>query len=121
MPDLPLLDASVLDGLVALSPDDNGAFVRELIDIFLQDAPPRLAEIDAALARGDGRTASRAAHAIKGSCGNFGAVRLHATSLAMERAAASGDLAAARALLPGLHADHEATQRELQDFRTRLK
>jgi len=120
MPELPLLDASVLDGLVALSPGDEGAFVRELIEIFIQDTPPRVQEIEAALARGDTVTASRAAHAIKGSCGNFGAMRLHAASLAMERTAGGGDLAAAQALLPGLLRDHAETQAELSRYRARL-
>jgi HPt (histidine-containing phosphotransfer) domain-containing protein len=121
MPEHPILDPAVLDALVALSPGDNGAFVRELIDIFLQDSRPRLEEIENSLTQGDTTTASRAAHAIKGSCGNFGATRLHASSLTMEKTAERGDLEAARALLPGLREDYEATLRELEKVRARLQ
>jgi HPt (histidine-containing phosphotransfer) domain-containing protein len=68
------LDAVAIDGLRALSPDT--AFLRELIEIFLQDTPTRLKELDAALAASDAATVTRAAHSIKGSAGNFGAMRL---------------------------------------------
>lgn len=121
MAERPILDAAVLDALIALSPGDNGAFVCELIDIFLQDTPPRMTAIEEALSRGDATSASRMAHAIKGSCGNFGAVRLQASSLAMEKTAEGGDVAAARALAAELRRDHDATILELQAVRARLQ
>jgi histidine phosphotransfer protein HptB len=88
----PPLDAAAIEGLRALSPD--AAFLRELIDIFLQDTPERLKELDAALATGDATTATRAAHSIKGSSSNFGALRLSHLAHQIELLGKAANLAA---------------------------
>src|SRR5476651_1403592 len=82
MPDDQIIDMHAIEGLRALSPDDGGVFVRELIEIYLQDTPQRLAELEQALASQDAPAFTRAAHTIKGSSSNFGAGRL--TKLAQD-------------------------------------
>ena len=86
------LDSAAIDGLRDLSPD--ATFLRELIDIFLQDTPNRLKELDAALAAGDAATATRAAHSIKGSSSNFGALRLSQLAHHIELQGKAANLAA---------------------------
>lgn len=114
MPDQPTLDPEAIQGLRALAPDDGGAFVRELIDIFLQETPSRLAKIDAAFAAVDAATVTTVAHSLKGSCGNFGATRLGAVSLKIEQLAKSNALAQAELLRPELHAAFAATREGLE-------
>ncbi len=104
-----ILDPDALVNLRLLSPDDGGAFMRELIEVFLQDAPTRMEEIESGFAARDAATVSRAAHTIKGSAGNFGAKRLAAVSLRMEQLAKEETLEEARALLPDLKADFAQT------------
>lgn len=96
MPDENILDPAAISGLRDMSPGDGGAFFRELIEIFLQDTPGRLAEIDSAMAANNAPLLTRAAHSIKGSSGNFGAVRLSKFACAIEmkgKQGAIGDLA----------------------------
>jgi len=93
----PILNPEAIAALRAVSPDDGGAFFTELIDIFLQDTPLRIKELEDALATGNVPLATRAAHSIKGSAGNFGASGLAAVALEMETAAKAGQLAAVAA------------------------
>ena len=80
MPDDQSIDMQAIDALRELSPDAD--FIRELIEIYLQDTPQRIAELDAGLTKQDFALFSRAAHTIKGSSSNFGATKL--TKLAHE-------------------------------------
>jgi HPt (histidine-containing phosphotransfer) domain-containing protein len=74
MPAPVVIDPQALEDLRALDPNDGGAFVREVRDIFFEDTPLRLAELDQFLASKDAPRFSRAAHTIKGSSGNLGAI-----------------------------------------------
>lgn len=109
-PTLPLLDPEAIENLRAINPDDGGAFLCELIDIFLDDTPKRLAEIDEALAAGHAENFTRAAHSIKGSAGNFGATQFATMARDLESLGKAGDLAQARAGIPALQAEFARLQ-----------
>lgn len=79
--------------------------LREVIGLFLEDAPTLLAAVKAGLAAGDAQGTRRSAHALKGSAANFGAPALVNVARQMEQAAAAGDLAAAAARLAGLEVE----------------
>jgi HPt (histidine-containing phosphotransfer) domain-containing protein len=83
MSDLPLLDAAVLDDLVAHIGADA---VRAIIGLFLGECR----ELTAAMAAGEAEAARRAAHSLKSSAGQLGAAALADAALAVERAAAAG-------------------------------
>ena len=51
-------------------------FVIEIIDVFLGDLSKRVDAIGLLMSQGDGAGIAASAHAIKGSCGHFGAARL---------------------------------------------
>ena len=104
MPDESILSHEAIEALRTLSPDDP-AFLRELIEIYLQDTPLRLTEIDTALAKSDGTLLTRAAHSIKGSSGNFGASTLAKLAQEIEGHGKTGNFAAAAAALPGFKAE----------------
>jgi len=59
--------------------------LKEVADIFLEDSPRLLREIKDSIARQDARTLERAAHALKGSLSNFGAVTACEATLALEK------------------------------------
>ncbi|HVT74269.1 MAG TPA: Hpt domain-containing protein [Lacunisphaera sp.] len=113
MADTPHLDPVAIAALRSLSPDGDTSFLRELIAIYLEDAPKRLTELDAALARGDAAVALRAAHTIKGSSSNFGATLLAHQAQLIEAQCKSGDCAAALALVPALKAESSIVADEL--------
>lgn len=98
----PIIAHEAIDALRSVSPDDGGKFLTELIDIFLADTPVRLRELAAATAAADLATATRAAHSIKGSAGNFGAATLSSLAMEVEHAAKAGRLDEVRAKSPAL-------------------
>jgi HPt (histidine-containing phosphotransfer) domain-containing protein len=84
MPDLPIIDAQAIENLRALTPDDNDEFLREIAGIFLEDTPQRITELEDSLAAGDAPKFTRAAHSIKGSSSNLGAMSLRAAAEKLE-------------------------------------
>jgi HPt (histidine-containing phosphotransfer) domain-containing protein len=53
--------------------DRDVNLLKELVGLFLDECPQRVAEIREALARRDATKLRQAAHTLKGSVGNFGA------------------------------------------------
>ena len=76
MPDHSAIDQRAIAALQELSMAGSDDFLREIITLYLQDTPLLLAQLEQALAAGDGLTVSRLAHSIKGSSSNFGATQL---------------------------------------------
>jgi HPt (histidine-containing phosphotransfer) domain-containing protein len=109
----PVIDPQAIEDLRALNPEDP-AFLKELVDLFIQDVPGRIAEIEQALATKNSELLTRAAHTIKGSCSNFGATSLRETSHTMELQGKASDFAAAAASLVTLRADFALAAAALQ-------
>jgi HPt (histidine-containing phosphotransfer) domain-containing protein len=84
VPDLPPIDADAIANLRDLNPGDNGEFLREIIGIYIEDTPKRIADLKACLASGDAAAFTRAAHTIKGSSANVGAQALRAVAERLE-------------------------------------
>ena len=101
-----IIDPEAIEALRSLSPDGGGEFVRELIDMYLQDTPQRLTEMDQALSAKDAPTFARAAHTIKGSSSNFGANRLSKVAQALEHQGKAGDLSQSAPLCAALKAEY---------------
>jgi HPt (histidine-containing phosphotransfer) domain-containing protein len=82
--DLPTIDPEAIANLRDLNPGDGGVFLREIIAIYIEDTPKRLADLRTCLASGDVSTFTRAAHTIKGSSANVGAQHLRSMSERLE-------------------------------------
>ena len=52
VPDLPTIDLEAISNLRELNPGDNGEFLREIVSIYIEDTPKRLAELKSCLASG---------------------------------------------------------------------
>ena len=98
------LDTRTLDELRA-SVGDDPAFVAELIDEFIAEAPGQLQTLREAAATGGAEAARRAAHTLKGNARTFGAGGLASLCLEAETAAAAGDLGTVRERLDALQAE----------------
>ena len=96
-----VLDARVLDDLRESVGGDH-AFLTELIDELLADAPRQLEALRDAVAAGDAESARRAAHTLKGNARTFGAADLSELALEAENAAAGKDLETAGGLLDAI-------------------
>jgi PAS domain S-box-containing protein len=69
--------------------------LREIVGLFLDEAPELLRAIRAAVEKRDAVALERAAHTLKGSIGNFGDESAFRFALRLETLGRSGDLAAA--------------------------
>jgi two-component system, sensor histidine kinase and response regulator len=72
--------------------DGNRRLLRKLVRLFLADYPRRLAEIDKAIRRGDAEALRLAAHALKGSVGNFSTKKAFAAAQQLEFMGGKGAL-----------------------------
>jgi len=61
--------------------------LRELVGVFVEEAPGRLAELRRGAAARDAATVERVAHSLKGSAGLLGAASLQAASAELEERA----------------------------------
>ena len=75
--------------------DGDRELLLELIGVFLEDAPQRIQGVRGALADHDSEAVYRAAHALKGSAGNFGAPEVVSRANRLEALAQENDLDAA--------------------------
>jgi HPt (histidine-containing phosphotransfer) domain-containing protein len=83
--------------------DEELTMTREVIALFTADAPQRLKAIAAAIAAGDADALGQAAHALKGSAGNVGAIAIQQAAAELEALAAGGPGPDAAARLSRLH------------------
>ena len=83
-----VLDRAALRALHETVGGDD-AFMAELIDTFLEEAPALVSEMRRALAAGDAPTLRRASHTLKSNCRTFGALELGDICQQIEELAAS--------------------------------
>ena len=102
-PTMTILEAETLTALQALSDDDDD-LLQELVDIYLAEAPALIRAIRAASAEGDAEGLERAAHSLKGSSANMGALRLASKALALEELGRAGSIDGASELAAELDA-----------------
>ncbi|HEU5079896.1 MAG TPA: Hpt domain-containing protein [Opitutaceae bacterium] len=109
-----LIDPEAIENLRALNPDDAEGFLRDIIGIFLEDTPQRLDELKISLEQGDQVRFTRAAHSIKGSSSNLGAMPLRAVAEKLEHESRANGLGNVQDYLAQLSETFSATKMELE-------
>src|SRR5436190_507068 len=99
-----VLDPNALDALRGLQDEGDDDLLGELIDLFLEDSPGRIAGMRDAIAREDWPALASWAHGLKGSCGSLGAMHMAELCARLERLGRAG----------GGHCEAELTFRELE-------
>jgi HPt (histidine-containing phosphotransfer) domain-containing protein len=105
-----------LDGLLA-GFGGNSRLVREVVDVFLQDAPAMVSRLRAAASACDPTQIAAAAHAIKGAAGLFSQGQAYESSRRLEQYAKAGDRSAIDAACADVEADISQLMTELRDLR----
>ena len=93
------IDEEILDELFDVMGDGGADGLVKACEMFLAGVPARFADIDAALAEGRLDDAAQGAHSLRGSAGAFGARRLSAMTVTLERLCRDGDRAGATPVL----------------------
>lgn len=86
----------------------------EVIDLFFQTTPEKIQLLRQALADGDSKGVEHAAHFMKGSCSNVGALPMRALCHSLQELGVSGKL-------KGAATEFEKLEREYADVREALK
>jgi histidine phosphotransfer protein HptB len=114
VPTPPTIDPEAIANLRELNPGDNGDFLREIVGIYIEDTPKRIADMKACLASGDVASFTRAAHTIKGSSANVGAQVLKAIAERLELVSRKEGLAGVSGLIADSEAEFERVKVELR-------
>lgn len=112
------IDPAAIENLRALNPDDDDAFLKDIITIFLEDTPQRIAELKDSLAAWDQPKFTRAAHSIKGSSSNLGAGGLRSVAEELEHLSRNSGLDNVQPLIDKMQAEFESARAELGKYMT---
>lgn len=112
----PVFDREAL--LARLEGDQE--LLREIVGLFLDEAPGLLRAIRQALERGDAASLEGSSHALKGSLANFGAKGAYQMALKLETIGGGGDLSGASETLAQLEAKISQLESALAAFESRV-
>jgi len=107
------LDPVVLEKLRQLTAPGEPDVLAQVLSLFLEEAPRRIERIRVALQTRDASEMHRAAHSMKGSAGNIGAMDLLDICREVDDRARVGDLAGAGLMLDGLTREYERVEAEI--------
>ena len=99
----PILDQESFGALQELAGDDDPDLISELIGLFIEDASDRMAQIESALGAEDVQSIGAAAHALKSSSANIGALAFSKACAALEMKVRRPDQAAEQDLSSLVH------------------
>src|SRR5580704_5179490 len=114
---VPAIDMSAITQL-ADNDDTGDQFVVEIIKVFLDDLSERVLTIGLQMKQGDRAGVAATAHAIKGSCGHFGAVRLMVLSRELEDQARREPAVEIEVAILAMVAETERLRAALEAFRS---
>jgi HPt (histidine-containing phosphotransfer) domain-containing protein len=97
----------------------GGKLLRDMITLFLEALPLRLAAARRGLARGDARAVEHELHALKSSAAQLGALRMNRLSQEGERLAKAGTLEAAPDILDQLDDEMPRVREWLESAQSR--
>ncbi|NML24897.1 hybrid sensor histidine kinase/response regulator [Zoogloea dura] len=84
---------------------DDEELLEQLLDMYCEDEPRMLANVEAAVTEGDAEGLHSSAHALKGAVSNFCATRAQAKAQQLERAGRERNMGSTPALLDELRAE----------------
>jgi HPt (histidine-containing phosphotransfer) domain-containing protein len=108
--DQPVLDQAVLETLRKLTPAGEPDVLAEVLRLFLDEVPPRIARLRNARESGNIEEMHRAAHSLKGSAGNIGARQLYEVCRQLDALGKAGDLAGAAPLVDALDVEFDKVE-----------
>ena len=90
--------------------DGDRELLAEVVNIFMEDCPKMMSDIENALDRADPEALMRSAHAVKGCVGNFGASEALEVALALEQLGRRGSVEGGREIFEELAAQVECVK-----------
>jgi len=113
LPDKAVLDLSRLEQ--AFEDDRDG--IAALLEMALETGAKHRRALEEGLANGDAVMVARAAHGIKGSAGNIGAVRVYEIAAELDERARTGNLDGADERIRAIDAAYARVAGEIREYR----
>jgi len=113
MADPAVLDPAVIATLRQLTPPGEPDVLTEVLQMFLDEFPPRMDRLRNAWASKNIEEMYRAAHSLKGSAGNVGAQRLMKVCSQLDEMGRSGDLTDTALLVDALGIEFDKVAAEI--------
>jgi two-component system sensor histidine kinase/response regulator len=107
--------AALLDGV-----SGDRKLLREMVDLFLVDAPKLVGRVKRAVVRGDAVRLKEAAHALKGSVGNFGSASAFEAARRLETFGRENNLPSARLAIGAFELEIRKLRQALRDLKRKL-
>jgi HPt (histidine-containing phosphotransfer) domain-containing protein len=111
------LDAAVIESLRLLNEPGQPDVVHEVLGVFMNDAPARIAAIVAAVDAHDAVALQRAAHTMKGASGAIGAFALQRACRALEEMGKQASFDSAADAVQTLHREYARVKDEINRLR----
>jgi HPt (histidine-containing phosphotransfer) domain-containing protein len=108
--DCGVIDWSVLDAFQSIRKPGGPDLRRHIMNVFLNSSPALMDGIRAAFSASDGETLAKAAHSLKSSSMNVGAVKVGAVCKELERIGKTGELGEHTVLLARIQAEYAAVE-----------
>jgi HPt (histidine-containing phosphotransfer) domain-containing protein len=109
-----ILDGEVIASLRELNEEGGPDLLAELVQLFLEDTPGRIADLCRALDGRDHGALERAAHGLKSSSANLGAIALSKLFRELESAGRNHDLDRATSLVRASREEYERVREALR-------
>ncbi|HUR44251.1 MAG TPA: response regulator, partial [Candidatus Saccharimonadales bacterium] len=113
VPERAVLDMAIIAGLRDLREPGQPDPLKELIELFLKDAKPRIEKMRQAKEQKDAATLASAAHTLKGSASNLGAKGLAALCSNLEKAGKANELTEAANILLDVTSEFQSVEKAL--------
>ena len=105
MSDLPVLDSAPLQELLDMGAE--ASLIQELLLLYQEDVPPRMARLAASFASGDAPGILLEAHQLKGATGNLGLMHFSDLAGRIETLVRQQQLEAAKPLIQALQGAYD--------------
>jgi signal transduction histidine kinase/HPt (histidine-containing phosphotransfer) domain-containing protein len=97
-----ILETQQLDEIADMASDSGSSLVSSIIDLYLEHTPGLMQQIKKALSERDAKSLFKAAHSLKSSSANIGALRLSALASQFEQNGREGDIDSAEKMIEEL-------------------
>jgi two-component system sensor histidine kinase/response regulator len=114
--DYPVVGPAIDRDLALSRVGGDADLLKEIAQLFLEDYPRALADLQAAVACGDARRIERAAHGLKGAVSHFGATMAVQAACTIEELGRTQRLAEVKGLVEELEKALAALRPELQSL-----
>lgn len=107
------IDHAVLDGIRGLQQEGDPSLVARLVGLYLDDSGAQMETLRSGVKQADAEAVHRAAHSLKSSSANVGAIKLSGLLKEMEAMARAKDLRMAGEALAEIETEYEAARAAL--------